>query len=367
MTDDRRGPTTVTAEYFDGLSARAYPVRVSRRGEALHIEGAGIDTEFSLDDLEWPERTRHGTRVVHRSDGASIQAEDSDVWDEFARACGHGDSPVVKAQQSWRWVTVSLVAVVVVLAATYQWGLPWAARAAVAFVPPRVESEIGAAALQTLDRHLLQPSKLPLERQLLLRVAFERALSVQPTGSVPVHRLEFRASRIGPNAFALPGGTIVMTDELVDLVDGDLPVIVGVLAHELGHVQQRHGMRMVVQVGALGALTSVVLGDFSTLLATAPVVLGQAAYSRDAEREADAHAVKVLRQADISPAVMVKFFEKIAAFQRGKGAASAGASAPSRGEPSESRDTPSVLGIAIASHPADAERVRFFQEAAGVR
>ncbi len=182
MTDDRRGPTTVTAEYFDGLSARAYPVRVSRRGEALHIEGAGIDTEFSLDDLEWPERTRHGTRVVHRSDGASIQAEDSDVWDEFARACGHGDSPVVRAQQSWRWVTVSLVAVVVVLAATYQWGLPWAARAAVAFVPPRVESEIGAAALQTLDRHLLQPSKLPLERQLLLRVAFERALSVQPTG-----------------------------------------------------------------------------------------------------------------------------------------------------------------------------------------
>jgi hypothetical protein len=68
---------------------------------------------------------------------------------------------------------------------------------------------------------------------------------------------------------------------------------------------------------------------------------------------------------------MVRFFEKIAAFQRGKGPASAGssagASAPSRSEPPESRDAPSVLGIAIASHPADADRVRFFQEAAGVR
>ena len=39
---------------------------------------------------------------------------------------------------------------------------------------------------------------------------------------MPAHRLEFRASRIGPNAFALPGGTIVLTDELVELVEGDI-------------------------------------------------------------------------------------------------------------------------------------------------
>jgi Zn-dependent protease with chaperone function len=364
MTDARR-PAALTAEYFDGLSARAHPVRLSRKGDALHIEGAGIDTEFSLDDLEWPERTRHGTRVVQLGDGASLQADDSEAWDEFARDCGRSDSTVVRAQQSWRWVLASLALVVMLLAAAYQWGVPSAARAAVVLVPLRVETEIGASALQSLDGSLLQPSRLPLERQLLLRVGLERVLSAQPAGTVPAHRLEFRSSRIGPNAFALPGGTVVMTDELVDLLGGDVQVIAGVLAHELGHVQHRHGVRLLLQAGAIGAVASVVLGDFSSLLAAAPVVLGQAAYSRDAEREADAHAVKVLRNAGISPAVMVTFFAKIAQFQRDKrGRPDKPPAEPSSGEP---RESPSWLGIAIASHPADAQRVRFFQDAAGGR
>jgi Zn-dependent protease with chaperone function len=334
----------IAAEYFDGLTSRAYPVHVSRHGEALHIEGAGIDTAFSLDDLEWPERTRHGTRVVQRRDGASIQAEDSDAWDEFARACGRGESPVAWATQRWRWMLLAgLVALALLLGALVHWGVPWIARAAVLLIPPGAESEIGSVTLQSLDQHLLKPSKLPLERQLLLRVAFERALSAQPAGTVPVYRLEFRNSRIGPTAFALPGGTIVLTDELVELVGGDARVITGVLAHELGHVRHHHGLRLLIQAGAFGALTSVVRGDFSALSATAPVVLSQATYSHAAEQEADAHAVQVLRAAGISPALMVGFFEKLAADTK--------------------RGAPHSLGIAIASHPADEERLQFFRDA----
>src|SRR4030095_10063794 len=116
-------------------------------------------------------------------------------------------------------------------------------------------------------------------------------------------------SRIGPNAFALPGGTIILTDDLVKRVGADEAVLIGVLGHELGHLRHRHGMRMLIEVGALGAIASVLVGDFSTLLASMPVWLGQAAYSRDAEREADAEAVRVLRASGASPAVMVGFFE----------------------------------------------------------
>ena len=82
---------------------------------------------------------------------------------------------------------------------------------------------------------------------------------------MPRHRLVFRKSRIGPNAFALPGGTMVMTDQLVELVDHDDAVLTGVLAHELGHLQARHGMRMLVQATAIGAVSSLVFGDFSAL------------------------------------------------------------------------------------------------------
>lgn len=135
-----------------------------------------------------------------------------------------------------------------------------------------------------------------------MREAFAQALTHQPAGRVPPWQLVFRQSRIGPNALALPGGTIIMTDELVNLVDGDTQVLSAVLALELGHVQQRHSLRLLVQATVLGTLSAVVLGDFNSVLASVPVMLGQAQYSREAEREADAHAVQVLKAAALSPA-----------------------------------------------------------------
>jgi Zn-dependent protease with chaperone function len=121
-------------------------------------------------------------------------------------------------------------------------------------------------------------------------------------------------------------------------------------------------------------VASAVLGDFSALLTTVPAWLGQAAYARDAEREADAESARFLANAGISPAVMVSFFERIAAAaaerrtRRPDGAASGAQPAPeTAGTPERKPREPSWLGIAIASHPADAERVRYFQDEAARR
>ena len=341
MSEPPAPPEPLGAEYFDGRSARAHAVALRRDGDALAIEGDGVDLRVPLAQLRWPERTRHGVRVTELPGGASLQCADAAAWDAFARGCGHGDGAVVRAQQSWRAVLASLLALVVLLAGLYVWGIPAAAGAALAVVPARVDAAVGEVALRSIDDEWMKPSALDAARQQRIRTAFAQVLAAQPPGSVPEHRLEFRRSRLGPNAFALPGGTMVMTDELVELVDGDTAVLAGVLAHELGHVRHRDGMRLLIQASAVGVLASVVVGDFSSLLTAVPVVLGQSAYSRDAERRADAEAVRLLRDAGLSPAVMASFFEKIAKQQ------------------GEHR-----LGIAIASHPADAERIRFFREAA---
>jgi Zn-dependent protease with chaperone function len=371
-------PPTIAAEYFDGRSARAHPVTLSWLGSDLQIEGTDLRLAIPQREVQWPERTRHGTRTAHLPDGASLHCADPRLWDDFVRAGGRGDSAVVRAQQSWRWVLASIVTMAVVLGAMYAWGVPWAARAALPLIPATVDVAIGEQAMASLDEHLLKPSKLPADQRQRLRAAFERALAAQQPGTVPPHRFEFRSSSIGPNAFALPGGTMVVLDELVEMVGGDESVLTGVVAHEIGHVRHRHGMRMLVQASAISVIASAVVGDFSSLLATVPIWLGQAAYSRDAEREADADAARILKQAGISPAVMVSFFEKVATWQppRPAGSASApgadAASAPGpadRGKTAPDRGTPrrreaSGLGIAIASHPADAERIRFFEEAA---
>jgi Zn-dependent protease with chaperone function len=365
-------PPPLAADCFDGRSARAHPVVLTCRGDDLHVDGDGVQLVVPLRDVRWPERTRHGVRVAQLPGGATLHCADAPAWDAFARACGRGDPIVVRAQQSWRGVLASLLGLVLVVAAAYHWGVPWAARAVVPLIPPAVDAEVGAQALETIDAQLLQPSRLPPARQQALRAAFERAVAAQPAGSVPPHRLLFRSGELGPNAFALPGGAVVVTDELVGLFDDD--VVVGVLGHELGHVRHRHGMRMLVQATAIGVVAGAVLGDFSALLVAVPVWIGQAAYARDAEREADADAARFLVHAGISPAVMVTFFERVRADaerrarEQMRARAGDAASAPPPGAEAGSRTgSPSWLGIAIASHPPDAERIRYFQDAAARR
>lgn len=369
----------IAADYFDGRSARAHPVRLRFEGGQLLIDGEQVSRSVPAGEVMWPERTRHGARVAHLADGASMHSRDSAAWDEWIKAGGLAESFIVKAQQSWRWVFAGVAVLVVSLIAGYLWGLPWAARQAVAMLPQSVDETIGESALASIDEQLMKPSELPADQQARIRAAFERAVSTLPTGSIPAHQLVFRKSRIGPNAFALPGGTMVMTDELVKRVNGDEAIIVGVLGHELGHVRQRHGMRMLAQVSALGAVSATLFGDFNSLLAAAPVFLGQASYSRDAEREADAESVRLMKSAGVSPMAMVRFFEMIEKTDPGEEReemnVGEAASMPKRAEDTRKpQDTKarenrrrerSWLGIAIGSHPADEERMAFFRNAAG--
>ena len=146
-----------------------------------------------------------------------------------------------------------------------------------------------------------------------------------------------------------------MTDEMVKLVGADDKVITAVLAHELGHVRHRQGLRMLVQATVLAGVTSVALGDFSTLLAGVPLMLGQASYSRDAEKEAGREAVQILKAAGISPEVMVTLFEKLDAKQK---------PADKKKDQSTAAGSSSWLGIAFASHLTDAEHMAYFRQAA---
>ncbi|OYU44310.1 MAG: hypothetical protein CFE44_13645 [Burkholderiales bacterium PBB4] len=359
-------PQLLHATYFDGKTTRAHPVQVHLSPQSLHIVGDGLEIAVPLGEVQWPERTRYGKRMAQLTAGGLVQCDDSPAWDAWCRANGLGESAVVKVQQSWRWAGATVVAFAMLMGVLYRWGLPVIAQAVVTFIPHQIDTRIGLASLQAIDGALMQASGLPVAQQVAIRTEFAKVLEAQPQGQVPLWSLVFRKSKLGPNALALPGGTMVMTDELVQLADGDTRMLMAVLAHEMGHVQQRHGMRKAVQASALGAVAGLVLGDFSTVLAAMPVLLGQAHYSRDAEREADAHAAQILAAAGISPAVMVPLFDKLQAQRKAESEKARSA------EKSGNQDDPATqaqrisdslgwLGIAFASHPADAERVAFFK------
>ncbi|MGM9426045.1 M48 family metallopeptidase [Hydrogenophaga sp. MI9] len=382
-SSDSGAVVRVSARYFDGRSTRPHKVQVWLAQGQLQIDGETVRTQVPAAQVQWPERTRHGPRVARLPDGASLQSLDADAWDAWRRDTGHVDGWVVALQQSWRAVAASVLALVLLLAAGYVWGLPWLAREVAQRVPDGLEDQVGEAVLAQLD-DMVKPSRLSADEQRAIEAAWaevlqrhQKAQAAQGRAVRPTQLL-IRESEIGPNALALPGGTILLTDDMVRLVQNDTRVLSGVLAHELGHVQHRHGLQTLVQIGVLGAATSLVWGDFSGLLATVPLWLGQAHYSRQAEREADAHSVGVLRDAGISPQVMVTLLDRFALYRRCGDALLKPAAAGEAEKPQGARQcagqagkgtgkddkADAAWGLGFASHPADAERIAFFNAAA---
>ncbi len=341
---------SVPAHFFDGKTSRANPATVRIADQSLVVQTDSQTLEFALADVHWPERTHSASRVIQLPGGASLHALDDNAWSDMASAYGMEESPVVQWQRSGWKIAASLVLIVLVALAGFRWGIPLAARGVLAFVPEQVDAAIGRQTMAQLDKSMFNPSELAPEQKIALQKRLDEvvrnawALSSEPP---PRYELLFRSSSVGPNAFALPGGSIVLTDELVELADGNLDMVIGVLAHEIGHVEGRHSMRGISQSLLAATVVAVIMGDASSLLASAPVMLGSLAYTRDLEREADDTSIRLMKASGISPALMAQFFRLIL-------------KEVGEREDGQAND----LTILFSSHPDSRNRIRKFEQAA---
>lgn len=110
------------------------------------------------------------------------------------------------------------------------------------------------------------------------------------------------------NAFAVPGGIIVVHTGLIDATRRP-EELAGVLAHEVQHVEQRHSLEAMVKDLGLRGLWALVTGDLGGgLIGQAALELTSLGFSRDAEAEADAKGFDELVEAGIDPGGMADFF-----------------------------------------------------------
>jgi predicted Zn-dependent protease len=115
------------------------------------------------------------------------------------------------------------------------------------------------------------------------------------------------------NAFALPGGEVVIHSALI-LRAESAEELLGVVAHEIAHVEQQHGLRGVIGATGIYMIASAVFGDVSGIMATltsaAPLLLNQS-YSRRFETESDLKGFALLQKARVNPNGLASFFEKM--------------------------------------------------------
>ncbi len=301
----------IPASYFDGKTSRAHRVSLSVVGGIATITG-DAERAAPISTLRVSERTRNGLRKVTFPDDAYLEINNAPEFDALLAETGYRDSAVVRMQQSWRNAVIGLVATIAILVLGYLYALPVAADIVAKALPESVERSISKGTLEFLDKRILAPSQLPVARRDAITKKFQ--MMVPPKAGAPSYEIIFRKSNIGPNAFALPSGQIIMTDELVKLMNNDEQVI-GVLAHELGHLHERHLMRRIVQSSAIGAVITVIFGDVSSIIATVPTVMLDMKYSRDAEREADDYAIAMMKANGIPLSQLSDSFERMKAKQ----------------------------------------------------
>jgi predicted Zn-dependent protease len=122
------------------------------------------------------------------------------------------------------------------------------------------------------------------------------------------------------NAFALPGGYIVVFTGLMKKADSGEEVA-GVMGHELNHVLQRHGLERIVKQLGLVAVVSIVLGDHQGLagmMKQLGVELMTLKFGREQETEADLTGLQLLYRAKIDPSGMIRFFEELSEKDKGR-------------------------------------------------
>ena len=284
--------------YFDGLSTRAHAVTVTVTDEGLTLRGDGVEASVLLVHVRFEPALGRTRRVLEFPDGARLETDALETVADLERALGQNRELRLTGwlEAHWGRVVGCLAGLAVVVAAAALYGVPWGARVAAFATPPGVLTGVSERSLGLLDDRVLEPSRLAVKRREALLVAF--GTLTDDLGSPPfrgTYRLVFRAGGdLGPNAFALPSGLIIVTDELVRLAENGRELL-SVLAHEIGHVEARHGLRSLYQSTGVFLLVSVLLGDVvsvSSAAAGLPTLLLETGYSRRFELEADALAAR---------------------------------------------------------------------------
>jgi Zn-dependent protease with chaperone function len=327
--------------YTDGRSGHRREITAR-----LDAEGLGIVDGDGVSVAEWPYgalvlveevypgqpvRLKQGRRGVAR-----LTFDDHTILDGLTGKAARLKRRDYRRHNTTRravgW-TAGLVGVVFL----FIFGLPLAAEPIAALVPLKWEEALGRSVRNQAVKLLAGEARMCSNSK--GRAALNR-LVTRLAGTVKT-RYRFRVVVINHplvNAFAAPGGYIIVFRGLINKTPTP-EGFAGVLAHEMGHVIERHGTEAIIKAIGLGVIVSAIVGDSSSIgnaAADFASDLVTKSYSRSAEREADRIGVTMLNRANIRGDGFAHFFKWVAK--------------------KEGRRT--GLSPYFAAHPASAERAR---------
>lgn len=289
------------------VSAAGFCFRNDTQSVTMPLEGARLTLGGAGDRIVFIAHPDFPDWSLYTSDRAILSDSVLAAHPELTVALG-----TMRRKRANNWaVFAAIFAVLIAIPLVLFLNMGWLTAIAARQVPASWEQQLGKTAF---GQYQIQADVIQDPRMTELLSDLTDVL----THSLPDSRYQFHFYVVrnpALNAFALPGGYIVIHSELILRADSAEEVL-GVLAHEISHVTSQHGTRNLIASAGLFLTIQAVLGDASGLLATlagaAPFLLSQK-YSRGFENEADSEGFELLQRAGIDGRGMVSFFDKVKA------------------------------------------------------
>ncbi len=317
---DTSGSDRAPVTWLDGTSSRRRNVTL-RLGEQCDIQEAGETVaSWPYEDIRRADGPQGTLRLmcVSAPSLARLEIRDDALAHELASHCPSLDADLPGAKGVATiigWSAAALVSIALMIV----YVVPIAADRMTPLIPQSMEKRIGEVA----DKQV--------------KVIFDGKLCQNPDGLAAFNKLVHTLREAGgvdatadaavisneiANAIALPGGKIYVFAGLLDKAE-NVDELAGVLAHELGHVKNRDGLRNMIYNGGTSFLIGLLFGDVtgSSAILFASRELFQASHSRDAERSADKSTIEVMHKLGRSPKPMGEFLLRVTGKEKGKGLA----------------------------------------------
>lgn len=296
-------------DYYEANKSQKHEVLLYIEGndqlviKPLNNSAGSIIQRASLSDIEVSPRIGQTPRSIVFQDQSVFETLENDKIDVWLN---HH-----KSHNSLGWIhrlesRLVYVLFTLVFVSVFSWGfikycVPGIADTVAQALPVEANQYLGKGTLDLLDENFFSPTQLTTEQQENLLRQFKSYTNNYPDLNINV--LFRQGGSIGANAFALPDGHIVFTDEMVELAKDDRELI-AILGHEIGHLEHRHLLRRMLQDSLLTSLVVLITGDISyasSVIIAVPAILLDLSFSRQFEIEADQFALEFMQSNEIKP------------------------------------------------------------------
>lgn len=211
----------------------------------------------------------------------------------------------------WRRVSMGVAAVSALLLVACVLAVPTLLSASIDLVPVSVDRSLGDASSESFGEAVSDARVVALAESIVTRL--------RETNPNSPHTYRVRVvQNEDVNALAAPGGNIVIFSGLILHAESEAQ-IAGVLAHEMAHVERRHGLRNIAHSAGLmlGVQLAVAafIGDvdgFTSMVTDLSTLALASQYNQDQESEADSDAVLRMHEAGLDPSALASFFSMMA-------------------------------------------------------